>query len=139
MVYTDMYAGSVPRYRERNTGMALLEIKVLDGEDRQVLSLHEVSIDEVDKWWCEECEKGFEKEDTEPKYECQSCGEFTRSGSADGDSNRCPECNKFGAATGEMVCLECGGDTDIETCGVCPNCDEWIALSVLAGHVIECG
>lgn len=45
-----------------------------------------------------------------PTYECQSCGTaFNRNESADGDSARCPECNKFAAKSGN---------------GACPHCDE---------------
>ena len=64
-------------------------------------------------WRCEGCEAEFTDEDADqgqgPLYECGECGtQFTRDNSADGDSNRCPDCNKFGAKMADLACPECG-------------------------------
>jgi DNA-directed RNA polymerase subunit RPC12/RpoP len=42
-------------------------------------------------------------------YECGSCGSaFSRVRSADGASDRCPDCNHFGAKIADLACAECG-------------------------------
>lgn len=69
--------------------------------------------EKVDGWYCPSCEKGWEDSDElEPIYECGSCGSiFNRDNSADGGSNRCPDCNKFAAKLYDHGCPDCG---DIE-------------------------
>jgi len=64
---------------------------------------------EVFDFECQACEHQFNDGDEGgPLYECSSCGtEFTREDSADGDSNRCPNCNKFGAKVADLTCPEC--------------------------------
>ena len=53
-------------------------------------------------WRCPGCGEVLTDDDLEPLYECQDCGTtFGRSDSADGDSHRCPDCNKFAARYGE--------------------------------------
>jgi len=58
---------------------------------------------------CEDCEALFDSDTAGPAvYECSRCGqEFTRDGSADGDSSRCPNCNIFAAAAADLSCPEC--------------------------------
>lgn len=66
----------------------------------------------VEGTWCGSCEERVEE--TKPRYECSSCGEeFTREESMDGDSNRCPSCNRFGARTDD-ACGECDSADDLE-------------------------
>jgi len=61
---------------------------------------------------CEACEHLFNEDEAgAAKYACSRCGqEFTRDESADGDSNRCPECNIFAALIADMTCPECGSE-----------------------------
>ena len=43
-----------------------------------------------------------------PLYECGSCGAtYSLAGSADAESNRCPECNRFGRKLAELSCPAC--------------------------------
>lgn len=61
--------------------------------------------------FCPECEA--EIVELTKLYECGSCGEvFGRDDSADGDSNRCPQCNKFAALSEQVQCPECGAQDD---------------------------
>ena len=48
---------------------------------------------------CDECGASFDEDEVDsPLYECGACGtRYTREGSADGGSSRCPDCNRFGA------------------------------------------
>lgn len=57
---------------------------------------------------CLECEALVEADgEIGPLYECSRCGDrFTRDTSADG-SNRCPQCNIFGAKFADHGCPEC--------------------------------
>ena len=68
--------------------------------------------DEAVAWLCE-CGALESADDhvPEPLYECSDCGaKYTRENSADGGSNRCPDCNKFGAKLTDHGCRECGED-----------------------------
>lgn len=64
--------------------------------------------DEV--WACGMCEEHIEVGDVDsPLYGCNDCGNsYTRDGSMDGSSNRCPDCNKFGSKLSDYGCPECG-------------------------------
>ncbi len=77
----------------------------------------------VKNFYCKTCEEVRDEGDLTKKYECSSCGEeFTRENSADGDSNRCPQCNKFGAIQSENVCNDCEEEceeTETQECGEC--------------------
>src|SRR5579862_7857353 len=69
-------------------------------------------------FFCTECNSFVGQDDAqeEDQYECGNCSgdPFTRGESADGDSNRCPDCNKFGARTDpRLVCPQCA--TGLET------------------------
>src|SRR5579862_1375905 len=68
-------------------------------------------------YFCTACNSfvGRDNAREEDQYECGECGDpFTREESADGDSNRCPNCNKFGAkADPKLVCPQC--EDDLET------------------------
>lgn len=64
-------------------------------------------------WRCDGCEAEFTDEAADqgqgPLYECDDCGtRFTRDGSADGDGNRCSDCNKFGGKIADLACPDCG-------------------------------
>lgn len=65
---------------------------------------------EVVAYVCEECDEFVRPDDVaSPLYECSDCGtRYTREGSADGEGNRCPDCNKFGARIADHGCPECG-------------------------------
>ena len=99
-----------------------------------------ISCEEVSGYVCASCGFALGKDDDlDPKYECGSCGsEFTRSESADGDSHRCPYCNKFGAKTFDAACPECGEGMDPGLALVCPKCDELRGEDSMAEHYIEC-
>lgn len=63
---------------------------------------------------CSDCDGEYSEEDADqgqgPLYECGECGtRFTRDDSADGNSNRCPDCNRFAAKVADLACPECGG------------------------------
>jgi hypothetical protein len=63
-------------------------------------------------WRCGGCEAEFTDADADQGqgalYECGECGNpFSRGNSADGDSNRCPDCNRFGAKLAEFACPDC--------------------------------
>lgn len=77
-------------------------------------------------WQCEECQELTDEPDPSPLYECGDCGAvFSRDDSADGCSNRCPECNKFGCRVGDNSCPECGSGPMREvTAYECPECGE---------------
>lgn len=62
-----------------------------------------------DVWTCGLCEEQVEIGDVEsPLYGCNDCGTtYTRDGSMDGASNRCPDCNRFGTKLSEYGCPEC--------------------------------
>ena len=88
---------------------------------------------------CSSCEWASESdEDCENKYECGSCGtEFLRSESSDGDSNRCPNCNKFGAVL-YTACPECGDEVGPGDVIVCPACDEFVNVEHVDIHYRSC-
>jgi len=67
---------------------------------------------EVFDYECQACDHQFNDGDEGgPLYECSGCGtSFTREDSADGDSNRCPNCNKFGAKVADLTCPMCQSD-----------------------------
>lgn len=57
---------------------------------------------------CESCTAVCMPEDAGPAvYECGGCGAFNRDQSADGDSSRCPSCNKFAGKLHDRSCPEC--------------------------------
>ena len=79
-----------------------------------------------EKFLCEHCDEYKEEGELTTIYECSSCGEmFSREGSADGDSNRCPSCNKFGAISVEDACPECEDETKQVIAMMCPKCEEY--------------
>lgn len=117
--------------------MAKIVITVIGDLDEQVGDIQKKELETEERYYCEECEQGFDKPETDTKYECVCGNSFTRS-DAD-DSNRCPDCNKFGAKTEEAACIECSGDLEFGECGKCIKCEEWIALPDYALHFVECG
>ena len=66
---------------------------------------------EPEAYKCGDCGALVAIEDTEdvgPLYECGDCGtRFTRDGSFDGSSHRCPDCGKFAAKVADVACPEC--------------------------------
>ena len=61
---------------------------------------------------CQDCDTIIDPDDGSdlevPLYECNSCGTvFNRDNSADGESHRCPDCNKFGAKLADKSCPAC--------------------------------
>ncbi len=57
---------------------------------------------------CLECEQVSVEAADSALYECSRCGEvFTRETSADGESNRCAQCNIFGGKLADLGCAEC--------------------------------
>jgi Zn-finger nucleic acid-binding protein len=82
------------------------------------------TLEKLTAYKCESCEEISESFEDEPLYECNGCGNrFTRSNSADGDSSRCPTCQKFSGKVSDTVCEKCGeGEvTEIEAmhCTIC--------------------
>lgn len=67
---------------------------------------------EVFDYECQACEAQFNDGDEGgPLYECSRCGTtFTQEESADGESNRCPNCNIFAAKVADLTCPECQSD-----------------------------
>jgi DNA-directed RNA polymerase subunit RPC12/RpoP len=62
-------------------------------------------------WRCTECSAEFTDDAAGDGqgalYECGDCGPFSRGTSADGDSNRCPQCGHFGSKLADLACPEC--------------------------------
>ena len=62
-------------------------------------------------WHCTSCEAELTDDGADQGqgalYECADCGPFSRGNSADGDSNRCPNCGHFGAKLADLACPEC--------------------------------
>ena len=73
-------------------------------------------------FFCAGCEQIIEE--PEPLYECGSCGTtFVRSGSSDGSSNRCPDCNKFGSKQADTACPTDTVEIEQRTIYACVSCD----------------
>lgn len=72
---------------------------------------------------CTDCDTPLDDDaETEPLYECGQCGTtFGKSGSADGESARCPDCNKFSSRIGEV---HEGCETPIEEAADGWKCEE---------------
>lgn len=72
---------------------------------------------------CPGCDKLFDPADAVPVYECGTCGTtFGRYESSDGDSNRCPDCNRFGAKLHDGCpdgCADEPEDVDVDVCTKC--------------------
>lgn len=99
--------------------------------------LHEQEIYVAPAYWCEACHE--EIDDPEPGYECGACGEqFVRSASSDGESNRCPTCNKFGAKIADVVCPSCYEAVDEQEMVSCPRCDNLAPAGTFVAHFLEC-
>jgi predicted RNA-binding Zn-ribbon protein involved in translation (DUF1610 family) len=62
---------------------------------------------------CPSCEAAVDEDELVAVYDCGACGEtFSRDNSADGDSNRCPSCNKFAGLSDQKACPDCGEASD---------------------------
>ena len=78
------------------------------------------------KLYCAECDTIVE--DSEPGYECGSCGEvFSRSNSYDGDSHQCPSCLKFASKVADECCSSCGSELE-EREVVQDETGEWVLV-----------
>lgn len=63
---------------------------------------------QVQAWLCDDCGAVEDEFNASPLYECGNCGTiFNRENSADGDSARCPDCNKFSAKIADECCVSC--------------------------------
>ena len=80
--------------------------------------------DFMDAYLCQSCHTITETPD-DILYECGSCGHrFKRSNAADGDSNRCPECNRFAAKVADHSCPDCDdGELEEIVAYPCPTCE----------------
>ncbi len=63
-------------------------------------------------WRCASCGVELTEDEADqdqgPLYECGSCGAtFSLAGSADAESNRCPECKQFGRKLAVLSCPAC--------------------------------
>ena len=60
-------------------------------------------------------------------YNCGSCGcTFIKEDSADGVSNRCPECKLFASKEADYACSDCElSETNPVTAFNCPTCNEY--------------
>ena len=69
---------------------------------------------DVALWWCPDCDEGVVDQGEapwdidSPLYECVCGTVYNRWYSADGESHRCPDCNKFGAKVADFACELCG-------------------------------
>jgi DNA-directed RNA polymerase subunit RPC12/RpoP len=97
-------------------------------------------VEEMAAMICTDCDYCLSlDDDLDPRYECGSCGEeFNRSESADGDSNRCPSCNKFGAKIADADCPECGEGMERDIALICPRCNSSHHPDAMADHIIDC-
>ncbi|MGR3295848.1 MAG: hypothetical protein ACUZ8A_06440 [Candidatus Bathyanammoxibius sp.] len=66
-----------------------------------------MTLEAVHAYKCTDCGDIAAESSEEVLYECGNCGPFTRSNSDDGDSNRCPQCHKFGAKVADEACESC--------------------------------
>lgn len=78
---------------------------------------------------CDSCDELSETCEAESIYECGTCGSsFLRSNSSDGDSSRCPSCNKFSSKLADSACSQCqeGGVEEVSAvkCSVCGKITE---------------
>ena len=76
--------------------------------------------------YCSSCDKVVAEKDVSdvPRYECGDCGDtFSREEPSDGDSNRCPNCNKFAAKSDDdaRYCGECENELDARLAQVFPG------------------
>jgi DNA-directed RNA polymerase subunit RPC12/RpoP len=104
-----------------------MTVKYVDASGNEAPSFDSLDITDIYV-----CADGCDPTADEPEgglYECGGCGTtFVRSGSADGGSNRCPDCNKFAAKIADYGCDQCeSGEVERVDGFVCPNCDEAVS------------
>jgi hypothetical protein len=87
-------------------------------------------VETIQAFHCPDCDALVEEDSIESGlYECGECGDaFTRENSADGESNRCPNCNKFAAKIADHGCPECGTAELEETEAVLDDDGELVSL-----------
>lgn len=62
----------------------------------------------IKAYLCQDCGHLSEEANPAALYECGNCGTvFNRDNSADQDSNKCPDCNKFSSKLAEECCDSC--------------------------------
>ena len=83
------------------------------------------SPEDIAAYQCQSCDTIVEEPADDPIHDCRQCGNtFVRSQSADGESNRCPECNRFAAKTAHHSCPECEGELQEVEARQCPECNQ---------------
>lgn len=89
---------------------------------------------------CSSCEwASTDDDELEKSYECGNCGtQFRHSESMDGESTRCPDCNRFSAVLYEATCPECGEEANAMSVADCPQCGETIKPEDLQDHMQDC-
>jgi transposase-like protein len=106
------------------------EGNVLDGHHRLKIAneLNENAIKAggpATELYCSSCDAIVVEDEVSevPRYECGDCGDtFSREDSSDGDSNRCPNCNKFAAKCEDTAyCGECEDELDCRLVQVFPG------------------
>jgi predicted RNA-binding Zn-ribbon protein involved in translation (DUF1610 family) len=78
-------------------------------------------------WFCQSCEEVIE--DPVTLYECGECGTiFSRENSADGNSHKCPDCNRFAAKLTAHGCPDCEEEDGCEQVMAVDADGEWIVI-----------
>ena len=93
------------------------------------------AIEIIEGWMCTECGLVTDAPSEEPAYECGACGEtFTRENSADGDSHRCPHCNRFAGKLHDNAYRDCDGETEEVQAFECSECAQFHAVDEVPGE-----
>lgn len=74
---------------------------------------------------CESCGEFWSEDDLDTIYECSTCGEFARS---ENDSNKCPQCGKWGSKQAGDVCSDCQEETKACLAVKCPDCSRYTTV-----------
>jgi hypothetical protein len=100
----------------------------------------DANMDAKDGWRCLNCDEVTEDAPQGPLYECNACGtQFTRDGSADGSSHKCPDCNKFATKLAAYGCDICGeGEMEAIFFVECPRCGESFDEGDFLSHLETC-
>lgn len=90
------------------------------------------------RYLCHECDE-LNDEPGEALHECGACDiTFTRSNSANGGSNRCPDCNRFSSKKADTSCASCEeGEVEEVTVYHCGMCGEDVLEGEAAAHQCE--
>ena len=78
-------------------------------------------------WYCPSCEEVTKEPVT--LYRCNECGTtFSRENSADGNSYRCPDCNKVASELTAHGCPDCEEGNECEEVMAVEADGEWIII-----------